>query len=109
MVRLRWNRPSVVRFTGYVVNIKGSPIEFVRLKLKGVKTKVIKTASSDADGFFEFADLEADTYVIIAKKKKYRNTQQKVKLEEGASEEIEIVMKKTSKRIKGLLLEEDVQ
>ena len=94
---------------GNVVDIKGNPLEFVRLRLKGVKTKVIKTASSDADGFFEFTDLEADTYVIIAKKKKYRNTQQKVKLEEGASEEIEIVMKKTSKRIKGLLLEEDVQ
>ena len=27
---------------GYVVNIKGSPIEFVRLRLKGIKTKVIK-------------------------------------------------------------------
>ena len=84
---------------GYVVNIKGSPIEFVKLKLRGVKTKVIQTASSDADGFFEFADLEADTYVIIAKKKKYRNAQQKVKLEEGESTEIEIVMKKTSKRV----------
>ncbi|OHB38481.1 MAG: hypothetical protein A2Y09_04135 [Planctomycetes bacterium GWA2_39_15] len=84
---------------GNVVNIKGNPIEFVRLRLKGIKTKVIKTASSDADGFFEFTDLEADTYVIIAKKKKYRNAQQKVKLEEGESTEIEIVMKKTSKRV----------
>lgn len=87
---------------GYAVNIKGSPIEFVRLKLKGIKTKVTKSASTDADGFFEFADMEADTYVIIAKKKGYRKNQQKVKLEEGESKEIEIVMKKTSKRIKGL-------
>ena len=94
---------------GYVVNIKGSPIEFVKLKLKGVKTKVIQTASSDADGFFEFTDLGPGTYVIVAKKKKYRNAQQKVTLEEGESKEIEIVMKKTSKRIKGLLLEEDIQ
>ncbi len=94
---------------GNVVDIKGNPLEFVRLRLKGVKTKVIKTASSDADGFFEFTDLEADTYVIIAKKKKYRNAQQQVTLEEGESTEIEIVMKKTSKRIKGLLLEEDIQ
>lgn len=94
---------------GYAVNIKGDPIEFVRLKLKGIKTKVSRSASTDADGFFEFTDLEADTYVIVAKKKKYRNTRQKVKLEEGESTEIEIVMKKTSKRIKGLLLEEDVQ
>ena len=94
---------------GYVVNIKGSPIEFVRLRLKGIKTKVIKTASSDADGFFEFTDLETDTYIIFAKKKGYRKNQQKVKLGEGESTEIEIEMKKTSKRIKGLLLEEDVQ
>ena len=88
---------------GEVVNIKGNPIEFVRLKLKGIKTKVIKTASSDEDGFFEFTDLEADTYVIFAKKKRYRNTQRKVKLGDSESEEIEIVMKRTSKRIKGLI------
>jgi len=84
---------------GYAVNIKGDPIEYVRLKLKGIKTKVTENASTDADGFFEFADLDADTYLIIAKKKGYRKNQQKVKLEDGASEEIEIVMKKTSKRI----------
>lgn len=91
---------------GYVVDIKENPLEFVRLRLKGIKTKVIKTASSDADGFFEFTDLDADTYVIFAKKKGYKKTQQKVVLEEGESTEIEIVMRKTSKRIKELLLEE---
>ncbi len=94
---------------GYAVNIKGEPIEYVRLKLKGIKTKVTENASTDADGFFEFADLDADTYLMIAKKKGYRKNQQKATLEDGASEEIEIVMKKTSKRIKGLLLEEDIQ
>ena len=102
-------RVETGKIYGYVVNIKGSPIEFVRLRLKGIKTKVIKTASSDADGFFEFTDLDADTYVIFAKKKGYRKNQQKVKLGEGESTEIEIEMKKTSKRIKGLLLEEEVQ
>ena len=94
---------------GYVVDIRGNPLEFVRLRLKGIKTKVIKTASSDADGFFEFTDLDADTYVIFAKKKGYKKTQQKVVLEEGESTEIEIVMRRTSKRIKELLPEEDVQ
>ena len=53
--------------------------------------------------------MDADTYIIFAKKKGYRKNQQKVKLGEGESTEIEIEMKKTSKRIKGLLLEEDVQ
>jgi hypothetical protein len=89
----------ISKIYGYVVNIKGNPIEFVKLRLKGIKTKVIKTASSDADGFFEFTDLDADTYVIFAKKKGYKKTQQKVALEEGESTEIEIEMKKTSKRV----------
>jgi uncharacterized membrane protein len=97
------------KINGYAVNIKGDPIEFVRLKLRGIKTKVTRSASSDADGFFEFTDLDADKYVIVAKKKGFRKNQQKVTLEEGESEEIEIVMKKTSKRIKKLLLEEDIQ
>ena len=47
--------------------------------------------------------------MIVAKKKKYRKTRQKVVLEEGESKEIEIVMKKTSKRVRVLLLEEDVR
>ena len=32
------------RIYGYAVNIKGDPIEFVRLKLKGIKTKVSRSA-----------------------------------------------------------------
>ena len=44
------------------MDVKGNSIEAVRLSLNGIKTKVIKTAASDADEFFEFADLEADTY-----------------------------------------------
>ena len=95
--------PPPPEIYGYVVNIKGNPIEFVRLRLKGIKTKVIKTASSDEDGFFEFTDLEVDTYIIFAKKKKYRNTQRKVKLGDSESKEIEIVMKKTSKRVKEMI------
>jgi len=88
---------------GYVVNIKSNPIEFVRLRLKGIKTKVKKTASSDEDGFFEFTGLKEDTYVITAKKKRYKNAKKTVKLGEGEDEEIEIEMRKTSKRIKGLI------
>ena len=36
---------------GYVVDIKGDPIESVRLKLKGLKTKLKRSESSDGDGF----------------------------------------------------------
>jgi len=68
-----------------------------------------KITSSDADGFFEFTGLGADTYVILAKKKGYKKTKQIVKLGDAESTEIEIEMRKTSKRIKGLIQEEDVQ
>ena len=87
------------KISGYVVDIKGDPIENVRIKAKGVKTGYKNTATSDADGFFEFPDLEADTYVLVARKKGYKRKNTTVKLGEGESEEVAITLKKTSKRI----------
>ena len=87
------------KITGYVLNIKGDPIESVKLKLKGIKTGYKSTSSSDADGHFEFDNLEADTYVLVAKKKGYKGAKQTIRLEEEEETEIEIEMKKTSKRI----------
>lgn len=55
----------------------------MKLKLKGIKTKVSTTTLSGADGSFEFADLKTDTYVITAKKKGYKKAKLKVKLGEG--------------------------
>ena len=81
-----------------VLNIKGNPIEYVRLKLKGLKTKASKQTSSDADRFFEFSDLEAGTYIITAKKKGFKPLNQRIKLGDGETTDIEIEMKKTSKR-----------
>jgi uncharacterized membrane protein len=92
---------------GYVVDIRGNPVESVKLSLKGLKTKVSKGTASDADGFFEFTDLEADTYIIFAKRKGYKKNKLKIRLEEGESKETEIVMKKTSKRVRGLWMMED--
>ncbi len=84
---------------GYVVNIKGDPIESVKLKLRNVKTKVAKSTASDQDGAFEFADLDAGTYTVIATKKRYKNAQQTVTLEEAEDKEIEIEMRKTTSRM----------
>lgn len=81
---------------GYVVDIDGNPIESVKLQLKGIKTKIKRNASSDADGFFEFADLEKDKYVIFASKKRYKKEKQTVSLDEGDDQEIEIEMRKSS-------------
>ena len=49
------------RISGYVLDTKGAPIESAGLKIKGIKTRYKNSASSDADGFFEFENLEADT------------------------------------------------
>ena len=84
--------------SGYVTNIYGDPIESVKLKLKGIRTKTIKIESADADGFFEFTDLEADDYMITVTKKRYRSARKTVTIEEGEAKEIEIEMRKTSKR-----------
>ncbi len=84
---------------GYVVNIQGNPIEDARVRLKGVRTKVSKSTASDADGFFEFTDLGADTYLLFAKKTRFKKTKVTVRLKEGEDKEVEIEMKKTSKRI----------
>ena len=84
--------------SGYVIDIKGTPVESVKLKIKGIKTGYKGSTASDADGFFEFKDLDADTYVIVAKKKGYKRGKQTVTLEEGESQEVEIELKKTTKR-----------
>ncbi len=83
---------------GYVVDIRGEPIESVRLRLKGLRTKVSATETSDADGYFEFAGLGADNYVITAKKKRYRNAKLTVEIEAGEGEEIEMELRKTTKK-----------
>ena len=87
------------RIYGYVVGIRGEPIESVKLNLKGIKTGTKTMTSSDADGFFEFEDLSADTYIILAKKKGYKKGKKTVTLEEGEEIDLEIEMKKTSRRI----------
>ncbi|HHT9145130.1 MAG TPA: carboxypeptidase-like regulatory domain-containing protein, partial [Candidatus Wunengus sp. YC61] len=87
------------KISGYVVNINGDPIENVKIKVKGVITKYKNTAASDADGFFEFGELDGDTYIAVFKKKGYKRATKTVKLDDGEETEIEVEMKKTSKRI----------
>ena len=101
--------PAVLKGTiyGYVTDIRGNPLESVKLKLAGIGMKAKKTASTDSDGFFEFTDLEAGRYRIVAKKRFYKAAQQTVELEEGEDKEIEIEMKKTTKR--GLLMTEEIR
>ncbi|HHT9112577.1 MAG: S8 family serine peptidase [Planctomycetes bacterium] len=85
--------------SGHIVNTKGDPVESAKMKLKGVTTKTLFNTSSDADGFFEFTDLDANTYVIIANKKGYKRSSKTVILKEGEEKEIEIKMKKAKKTV----------
>ncbi|MBM4065710.1 MAG: PEGA domain-containing protein [Planctomycetes bacterium] len=82
---------------GYVVNISGEPIESVKLRIKGIKTGYNSTTSSDLDGFFEFEELEADAYVLTAKKRGYKPSRQTITLAEGGETEVEITLKRTSR------------
>ncbi|MDR4507907.1 MAG: carboxypeptidase regulatory-like domain-containing protein [Candidatus Brocadiaceae bacterium] len=79
---------------GHTVDARGDPVPSVQVKLKGKKTKLKKETLSDTEGFFEFTDLEADTYKIEAKKKGYKKTKLETTLREGEIAEIEILMKK---------------
>ena len=84
--------------SGSVTDIRGNPIASVKLKLSGVGTKVKKTALTDTEGAFEFTDLDAGTYRIVATKKSYKKWRKTVKLGEGEDVEIEIEMTKTKSR-----------
>lgn len=92
---------------GYVLDIKGEPVENVKLALAGLRSRTKAQTASDQDGYFEFGGLEdADTYVITAKKKRYKTQKQSVKLEEFEKKEIEIVFRKTTTKAKVEIAEE---
>ena len=84
--------------SGYVIDKRGNPIESAKIRRKGSNSKVLKKTISDEDGLFEFTDLDADTYIITALKKGYKTVKQMITLEAGEEKDIEIVMKKTTKK-----------
>ena len=85
--------------SGYVIDRRGNPIESTKIRLKGTNSNVLKKTTSDEDGVFEFVDVDEDTYTITALKKGYKTVKQSITLEEGEDTDIEIVMKKSSRRI----------
>ncbi|MDO8140263.1 MAG: carboxypeptidase regulatory-like domain-containing protein [Candidatus Brocadiales bacterium] len=83
--------------SGYVVDKRGNPVESAKIRLKRANSRVLKKTFSDEDGFFEFTDLDADTYIITALKSGYKMVKQTITLEEGEEKDIEIVIKRRSK------------
>ncbi len=104
---------------GYVRDsIRGNPIGTATIKLKGLKTKSKNTSFSDTDGFFKFADLGEDTYVLIARKRGFKRLNRTIKLSKGEERELELEMRvrtqkeKTPSKVtiessKGKVLEEE--
>ena len=82
---------------GYVVNINDDAIESVKVQLKAIKPRSTKTVFSLQDGSFEFEDLEAGVYLVIARKRSYRKFSERITLNEGEEKEMEIVLRKASK------------
>ena len=95
---------------GFVVDIRGDPIENAMLKLRDLrKVKHMRDrAVSDKDGFFEFSKcLDAGRYVITVNKRRHRPAQQTVVIEVGEEKDTgEIVLKRKSTKMKMLLEEE---
>lgn len=77
-----------------VIDARGNPIGNARVRMRGLRKGFLSTEFTDEDGFFEFTDLEADTYLIIVKQKGYRRAKQKVKLKNAEQIEVEIILKK---------------
>ncbi len=104
---------------GYVRDsIRGNPIGTATIKLKGLKTKSKNTAFTDTDGFFKFADLGEDTYLLIARKRGFKRLNRTIRLSQGEERELELEMrvraqkekdpsKVTIESSKGKVLEEE--
>ncbi len=81
------------KVSGHVMDRSGNPVERVRVKVKGVMTKALKSDFTDEKGFFEIKDLDADTYVITAIKRGYSKIGYDVELMEGENEEMEVILR----------------
>ena len=93
---------------GYVVYlISGKPVESVRLRIKGTKTKkkTFKVIFSDTNGFFAFKDLGADTYDLSVTKTGFKSASRTVELKKSEGKKVEIKLRK----IKGAGQERDFQ
>lgn len=83
--------------SGYVMeSVGGKHIESARIRLKGTmaRKKAFKVLFSDADGFFEFNKLDADTYDIFAIKTSFKSARQVVEMPEGEKNIVEIKLEK---------------
>ena len=104
-------KPPKGRISGYVMDsISGKPIESVRLRLKETKArkKTFRVMFSGPDGFFEFNELDADTYDIYSIKTGLKSTRQAVELKEGEEINVEIKLRSIQEEPKRDLVEDKI-
>ena len=104
-------KPPKGRISGYVMDsISGKPVESVRLRLKETKArkKTFKVIFSGPDGFFEFNELDANTYDIYAIKTGLKSARQVVELKEGEENNIEIKLRSIQEEPKRELVEDKI-
>ena len=77
---------------GYVRDEYNTPVESATVRCKAKNTGDKVKINTDKQGYFEFNNLDADTYKIVAKKKGYYKSKYTVNLKEGEEKEIEIVL-----------------
>ncbi len=88
------------KISGTIVDTEGNPIDSVRVRLKGIRTKFSSATLSNTNGSFEFTDLNEGTYMIFTKKKGYKRSKQKIKLKDGeVKTDVKIELKKLKRGV----------
>ena len=77
---------------GYVTDEYSTPVKSAKVRCKGKNTGIKVKMNTDKQGYFEFNNLDADTYKIVAKKKGYYKSKYTVNLKDGEEKEIEMVL-----------------
>ena len=77
---------------GYVVDENNTSIESAKVRCKGKSSNYKEVIKTDKEGYFEFNNLDADSYKINAAKKGYYKSKYNVNLDEAEEKEIEIVL-----------------
>lgn len=84
---------------GNITDVKGTPVEKAKVKLRKLGGKDTKpaTTSSDGEGYYAFGELESGNYLIIVTKKGYKRKSLKVILSEGEQKELSFELDKKRK------------
>lgn len=96
-IRMEPEGEGLGKIFGYAYDIYAEPIEDVKVTIKGITTGSKQKEYTDKDGFFEFTELEPDTYTLTTKKKHYKKAKKTVTLDEEGEKYVELELRKSKK------------